>query len=69
MRRIDKVIHRIKVWLFGATYTAWVPGVKPPESMSEETMLKAYREMVDAGVIEYGEHVYIETRKKRGVGE
>lgn len=65
MTRLAKAIHRLKHLLFGATYTNWLPGEKPPAPMTEETMLKAYRQMVDAGVIEYGEPVFIETKKAR----
>lgn len=66
MNRMRKIKHRIKHLLFGATYTNWLPGETPPPPMTEETMLKAYRAMVDAGVIEYGEQVYIETPKRKG---
>ena len=65
MTRTAKVLHRLKHMLFGATWTGWLPGEIPIQAVSEETMQKAYRAMVDAGVIEYGEQVFVETPKKK----
>jgi hypothetical protein len=64
MKRIDKIMHRM---LFGATYTKWIPGEIPPAPMTEEMMLKAYRSLVDAGVVKYGEEVWIETKKQKEI--
>lgn len=65
MIRIAKIKHRIKQLFFGATYTNWLPGEIPPAPMTKEMMDNAYRTMVDAGVIKYGEEVFIETPKRK----
>ena len=65
MKRIDKIMHRIRNWLFGAKYTKWIPGEIPPAPMTEEMMLKAYRKMVDARAVKYGEEVWIVTKKQK----
>ena len=40
--------------------------VRLAEERAEPEMEKAYRVMVDSGVVKYGEPVFVETYKKRG---
>jgi hypothetical protein len=63
------IIAHIKHWVRKATHkvtwTNWMPGETPPPPMTTEMMDNAYRKMVDAGVVKYGEPVFIETYKGR----
>jgi hypothetical protein len=59
------IIAHIKHWgrklIHRPTWTNWMPGETPPPPMTKEMMDNAYRKMVDAGVVKYGEPVFIET--------
>ena len=67
-----KLIAKIKRWIKHRTlkvkWTNWLPGEPPPPPLTGDMMEKAYRTMVDQGVIKYGEPVFVETYKK-GKGE
>lgn len=66
IKLLPKIKHWFKKNLFGATYINWIPGEVPPPPITVDMMEKAYRIMVDKGVVKYGEPVFVETYKKRG---
>lgn len=65
MSVIAKLKHLIRKATRRVTWTNWIPGETPPPPMTKEIMDNAYRKMVDAGVVKYGEQVFIETYKGR----
>jgi len=66
IKLLPKIKHWLKKSLFGTTYINWIPGEASPPPLTGDMMEKAYRIMVDSGVVKYGEPVFVETYKKRG---
>ena len=69
MKITAKVKHWFRKLTHGVEWTDWLPGEPPPPPLTGDMMEKAYRTMVDNGVIKYGEPVFVETYNKETEGE
>ena len=64
MKLIAIIKHWFRKLIHGESWTNWLPGEPAPKPMKQETLENTYRVLVDKGIIQYGEPIFVETYAK-----